>query len=63
VIREFALASESLSVQQLAEKLDSEVRPSVERLRAFLRCNDETAFAQVRRGGFELGRHYAINGG
>ena len=57
VLRELALADDSLSAQQLADLLDEPVRPPVARLRAFLHANDQTVVAEVRRGGFVLGRH------
>jgi hypothetical protein len=60
ILRELALSDESLSAQQLAELLDEPVRPPVASLRAFLRTNSETVFAEVRRGGFALGRHYTL---
>jgi hypothetical protein len=59
ILRELARSPESLSVQQLADQLDASVRPPVADLRAYLRAND-TVFAQVRRGGFVLGRRYTI---
>jgi hypothetical protein len=52
VLRELALADDSLSAQQLAELLDEPVRPPVASLRAFLHANGQTVFAEVRRGGF-----------
>ena len=60
ILRELAISPESLSAQQLADLLDPPRRPPVAELRAFLRANDETLFAQVRRGGFVLGRHYKL---
>jgi hypothetical protein len=60
IARELALSDESLSAQQLAELLDESARPSVPRLRAFLRTNNQTVFAEVRHGGFVLGRHYRL---
>jgi hypothetical protein len=62
IMRELALAEESLSAQQLAELLDPPVRPSVADLRAWLRRHDGTVFDQVRRGGFVLGSHYELPG-
>jgi hypothetical protein len=62
VVRELALAEESLSAQQLAELLDPPVRPRVADLRAWLRHYDGTVFDQVRRGGFVLGSHYELPG-
>ncbi len=59
ILRELAVAPESLSAQQLAELLDPQLRPRVADLRAYLRGN-EALFARVRRGGFELGRNYAL---
>jgi hypothetical protein len=61
ILRELAIAPESLSAQQLAELLDASVRPRVADLRAYLRAND-TLFTQVRRGGFELGQQYTLPG-
>lgn len=57
ILRELAVATESLSAQQLAELLEPSVRPSVAGLRAFLRAHDTTVFGQARRGGFVLGSH------
>jgi hypothetical protein len=62
ILRELALAPESLSAQQLAELLDSPMRPSVTDLRAWLRQHDGTVFRQVRRGGFVLGSRYHLPG-
>lgn len=62
VVRELALAEESLSAQQLTELLNPPVRPSVAALRSWLRHYDGTAVAQVRRGGFVLGSHYELPG-
>lgn len=62
VLRKLAMSEESLSAQQLADLLDPPPRPPVAQLRAFLRANDQTLFAQVRRGGFVLGRHYELRG-
>lgn len=59
VFRELAVAPESLSAQQLADLLDPSVRPKVTDLRTFLRAND-AIFAQVRRGGYELGLRYEL---
>lgn len=60
VMRELAISGESLSAQQLYELLDESVRPSVGRLRAFLRANDRTLVYQERQGGFVLGRRYQL---
>lgn len=60
VLREMALSSESLSAQQIVDLLDEEARPSVADLRAYLHANDKTMFAEVRRGGFKLGRHCSL---
>jgi hypothetical protein len=46
ILRELALAEESLSTQQLAELLDPPVRPSVADLRAWLRRLDGTVVDQ-----------------
>jgi hypothetical protein len=62
ILRELALAEESLSAQQLADLLDPPVRPPVAELRAWLRQHDGTVFDQVRRGGFVLGSHYQLPG-
>lgn len=59
-MRELAIAPESLSAQQLADLLDAPLRPRMADLRAYLWDND-ALFAQVRRGGFELGRHYRLS--
>jgi hypothetical protein len=61
ILRELALAEESLSAQQLADLLDSSVRPPVADLRAWLRQYDGTVFDQVRRGGFVLGTHCQLS--
>jgi hypothetical protein len=60
ILRELALAEESLSAQQLAELLDPPVRPPVADLRAWLRQHDGTVIDQVRSGGFVLGSHYQL---
>ena len=60
ILRELAMSDESLSAQQLSELLDELVRPSVARLRAYLRASDKTLVYQVRRGGFVLGAHYRL---
>jgi hypothetical protein len=62
ILREFALAEESLSAQQLADLLDPPVRPSVADLRAWLRQHDGTIFDQVRHGGFVLGSRCRLPG-
>lgn len=62
VVRELALAEESLSAQQLTELLDPPVRPSVADLRAWLRHYDDTVVSQVRRGGFVLGSRCQLSG-
>jgi hypothetical protein len=49
ILRELAVAPESLSALQLADLLDVSVRPKVTDLRALLRAND-SMFGQVRRG-------------
>ena len=59
ILRELAVAPESLSAQQITDLLDPSVRPTVTDLRAFLRAND-AMFDQVRRGGYVLGRRYTI---
>jgi hypothetical protein len=60
ILRELALSQDSLSAQQLADRLAAPVRPSVPRLRAYLRANDKTLVYQVRRGGFVLGTSYKL---
>ncbi len=60
ILRELAMAEESLSAQQLVDLLDESVRPSVARLRAYLRANDKTLVYEARRGGFALGAHYRL---
>jgi hypothetical protein len=40
ILRELALSEYSLSAQQLAERLDDSVRPSVPKLRDYLRANE-----------------------
>jgi hypothetical protein len=59
VLRELALATQSLSAQQIAGLLDPPIRPAVPQIRAFLRGNGEI-FDQVRRGGYELGTRYTL---
>lgn len=59
ILRELAIAPESLSAQQLADLVGASLRPRVSDLRAYLRGN-EAVFTQVRRGGFELGRRYQL---
>lgn len=59
VLRELAVAPESLSAQQITDLLDPSVRPRVTDLRAFLRGHD-AMFDQVRRGGYELGLRYQL---
>jgi hypothetical protein len=60
ILRELALAEESLSAQQLADLLAPPARPPVPDLRAFLRQHHSTVFKQVRRGGFIMGSHYEL---
>jgi hypothetical protein len=60
ILRELALAPESLSTIQLAELLDPSLCPPVAGIRAFLRSHDNTVLKQVRRGGFVLGAHYRL---
>lgn len=60
ILRELALSECSLSAQQLAERLNDSVRPSVARLRDYLRANDNALVYQVRRGGFVLGASYKL---
>jgi hypothetical protein len=60
ILRELAVAAESLSAEQLAGLLDPPLRSPVATLRAYLRANDQTIFDQVRRGGFALGHHYEL---
>lgn len=57
VLRELALASDSMSAGQLYEVLDAPVRPPVGSLRSFLHANKTSVFEEVRRGSFVLGRH------
>jgi hypothetical protein len=58
-LRELAMASESLSAQQLAELLNSSEKPSVKSLRTFMHTETGT-FVEVRYGGFVLGRSYQL---
>ena len=60
ILRELATSEESLSAEQLADLLDPPLSLSVTDIRAYLRANDKTLFAQVRRGSFVLGRHYQL---
>lgn len=59
VLRALATSDYSLSAQQLYEELDQEGRPSVARLRSFLRAYEGSVFDQVRRGGFVVGQTLA----
>jgi hypothetical protein len=60
ILRELALSDYSLSAQQLAERLEKSARPSVPKLREYLRANEKTLVYQVRRGGFMLGGIYKL---
>src|SRR5260370_336872 len=60
MLRELAMSEESLSGQQLGDLLDPSLRRPVAEIRAYLRANDKTLFAQVRGGGFLLGHHYTL---
>lgn len=60
ILRELALSADSLSAQQLAERLGDSVRPTVPRLRDYLRANDNALVYQVRPGGFVLGTFYKL---
>jgi hypothetical protein len=60
ILRELALAEESLSAQQLADLLDPPVRPPVADLRAWLRQHDGAVFDQVHRGSCVLGSHHQL---
>jgi hypothetical protein len=60
MIRELALADESLSAQRLADLLDDSARPAVPLLRAFLYANDDGLFLQVRRSSFQLGAYFRV---
>jgi len=60
IMRELALAPESLSAAQLAEQLEPAIRLRADRLREFLREHDGTVFDQVRRGGYVLGSRYEL---
>jgi hypothetical protein len=60
ILRELAMSEESLSAQQIADLLDQRLSPPSAEIRAYLRANEKTLFAQVRRGGFVLGRHYQL---
>ena len=55
VFRELAMATESLSAQQLSDALDVSVRPAVPAIRAFLHANKTTVFREVRRGSIHAG--------
>jgi hypothetical protein len=59
VLREFALADESMSAEQLCELLYPAARLSAARMRV-RRAHDQAGFDQVRRGGFVLGSHYHL---
>ncbi|MGH3394033.1 MAG: hypothetical protein ACRDPO_05020 [Streptosporangiaceae bacterium] len=52
-------ASERIGLAAWVILLNASRRPRVDDLRAYLRGND-ALFAQVRRGGFELGQHYQL---
>jgi hypothetical protein len=60
IVRELALSEYSMSAQELADRLDGSVRPSVPTLRNYLRANDNALVYQVRRGGFALGAFYKL---
>jgi hypothetical protein len=60
ILRELALSDQSLSAQQLADRLEDSVRPPVPKLRDYLRANDKSLVYQVRRGGFVLGAFYKL---
>jgi predicted nucleic acid-binding protein len=55
VLRQLAVAPESMSAQQIRDGLPDELQPSVLPLRAFLHANKQSLVAEVRRGGFLLG--------
>jgi hypothetical protein len=55
-LRELTVARESLSAQ-LADLLDAPLRPTSAHTSEATR----PLFAQVRRGGFKLGRHYRLS--
>lgn len=58
VMRVLARTSESLSAQQICDRLQEDVRPSVKSLRDYMHANKEEPglFCEVRSGGFQLGR-------
>lgn len=60
ILRELAMASDSMSAQQLWDALDDSVRPAIGPLRAFLHANKTTVFDEARRGSFVLGKHSLI---
>jgi hypothetical protein len=60
MVRVLAVADESLSAQQLGVLLDESARSPAASLRAFYGTNNQMAIAEVRRGGFVLGRHYRL---
>jgi hypothetical protein len=60
VLRELATASDSLSAQQLSDRLDLPPGTSVKVIREFLRAQDGKMLSQVRRGGYVVGRQCRI---
>lgn len=55
VLRQLAIAPESMSAQQICDALPDDLQPSVTHLRTFLHANKDSLVAEVRRGGFLLG--------
>jgi len=55
VMRQLALADDSMSAQQLIDALSAEARLPIGALRRFLRANTPAVFSETRRGSFELG--------
>ncbi len=62
VLRELAVAPESMSAKQLYDALGAPVRAPVGSVRDFLHANKHGIFSEARRGSFLLGRRYAIQG-
>lgn len=60
LVREFALSTESLSAQAVWNRLDTEIKPTVDSIRQFLRSHNQTIFSEVRRGGYSLGFEYHL---
>jgi hypothetical protein len=63
VLRELAMAEDSMSAQQLYDVLELVGRPDVGSLRRFLHGYKGTVFVERRRGSFVLGARYRVTSG